>query len=91
MRYVITESRLYDIFERYMESTYDLHYYNDTREFRMRERSGNVFGDLWEQKFYYAYRSEEELLRSMFGDATNKLLLTYLRSKFPDIKIYGVV
>jgi hypothetical protein len=26
----------------------------------------------------------------MFGEATNKLLLNYLRKKFPDIEIDGV-
>lgn len=90
MRYIITESRLQDIFDRYMESMYDLHYYSEAREFRVKVRWGDIFGDLWEQKFYYAYRSDEELLKSMFGDATNKLLLTYLRKKFPEVRIRGI-
>ena len=90
MRYIITESRLQDIFDRYMESTYDLHYYSFTREFRMRERLGNIFGDLWEQRFYYGNNLEENSLKAMFGDATNKLLLNYLRRKFPEVEIEGV-
>ena len=90
MRYIITESRLYDIFEKYMESTYDLYYYSDTREFRMKERLGRIFGDLWEQRFYYGNSLEENLLKAMFGDATNKLLLNYLRRKFPEVEIEGV-
>ena len=90
MRYIITESRLYDIFEKYMESTYDLHYFSFTREFRVKEILGNIFGDLWEQRFFYAYQSEEALLKAMFGDDTNKLLLTYLRNKFPEVGIRGV-
>jgi hypothetical protein len=90
MRYIITENRLQDIFERYMESTYDLHYYYDTREFRVKERLGKIFGDFWEQRFFYAYESEEALLKAMFGDDTNKLLLTYLRKKFPEVGIRGI-
>ena len=90
MRYIITESRLQDIFDRYMESTYDLRYYSEAREFRDKVRWGDIFGDLWEQRFYYAYRSQEKFLKSMFGDATNKLLLTYLRKKFPDVEIRGI-
>jgi hypothetical protein len=90
MKYIIKESRLQDIFDRYMESTYDLHYYSDTREFRMKERLGRIFGDLWEQRFYYGNNLEENSLKAMFGDATNKLLLNYLRRKFPNVEINGV-
>lgn len=90
MRYIITESRLQDIFDRYMESTYDLHYYYATREFRVKERLGKIFGDLWENRFYYGNSLEENLLKAMFGDATNKLLLIYLRKKFPNVEINGV-
>jgi len=90
MKYIITESRLYDIFERYMESTYDLRYYSEAREFRVKVRWGHIFGDFWEQRFFYSYRSDEELLKSMFGEDVNKLLLTYLRNKFPKVGIRGI-
>ena len=90
MRYIILESRLQDIFDRYMESTYDLRYYSDTREFRVGKRLGPIFGDFWEQRFFYAYESDEEYLKAMFGDDTNKLLLTYLRKKFPEVGIRGI-
>lgn len=90
MKYIINESRLQDIFDRYMESTYDLYYYSDTREFRMKERLGRIFGDLWEQRFYYGNSLEENSLKTMFGDGTNKLLLNYLRRKFPEVEIEGV-
>lgn len=90
MRYIIAESRLDEIFEKYMESTYDLRYYHATREFRVKERLGEIFGDLWEQRFYYSYRSDEELLKGMFGNVTNKLLLSYLRKKFPKEGIMGI-
>ena len=91
MRYIITESRLDEIFEKYMESTYDLHYYYATREFRVKERLGTIFGDLWENRFYYGNSLEENLLKAMFGEDTNKLLLTYLRKKFPNVEINGVI
>jgi hypothetical protein len=90
MRYIITESRLQDIFDRYMESTYDLNFYYATREFRVKERLGKIFGDFWEQRFFYAYESDENLLKVMFGDGTNKLLLNYLRRKFPNVGIRGI-
>jgi hypothetical protein len=90
MKYIISESRLYDIFERYMESTYDLKFYSFSREFRAGERLGPVFGDLWEQRFYYGNSLDENLLKAMFGESTNKLLLAYLRKKFPNIEIDGV-
>ena len=90
MKYIISESRLQDIFDRYMELTYDLRYYSEDREFRVKERRGYIFGDFWEQRFFYAYLSDEEFLKSMFGEDTNKLLLNYLRKKFPDIEIDGV-
>jgi len=90
MKYVITESKLQDIFDRYMELTYDLKFYNFSREFRIKERLGSIFGDLWEQRFYYGNSLEENLLKAMFGEPTNKLLLVYLRKKFPNIEIDGV-
>jgi hypothetical protein len=90
MRYIITESRLQDIFDRYMEWTYDLHYYSDTREFRVGKRSGPIFGDFWEQRFFYGNSLEENSLKAMFGEGTNKLLLTYLRNKFPEVGIRGI-
>ena len=90
MKYIISESRLQDIFDRYMELTYDLRYYSEAREFRVKVRWGNIFGDLWEQRFFYAYESEEDLLKSMFGEDVNKLLLTYLRNKFPEVGIRGI-
>ena len=90
MKYIITESRLQDIFDRHMESTYDLRYYSEAREFRAKVRWGYIFGDFWEQRFFYAYQSDEEFLKSMFGDGVNKLLLTYLRNKFPEVGIRGI-
>ena len=90
MRYIISENRLYDIFERYMESTYDLRYYSEAREFRVKVRWGTIFGDFWEQRFFYGNSLEENSLKAMFGEGTNKLLLTYLRNKFPEVGIRGV-
>ena len=90
MRYIITESRLDEIFERYMESTYDLHYYYATREFRVKERLGKIFGDLWENRFYYGNSLEENLLKAIFVEDTNKLLFTYLRKKFTNVEINGI-
>ena len=88
MRYVITESRLEEIFDRYMELTYDLKYSPKSREFKL--PSGSVYGDLYDRRFFYSYDSDEELLKGMFGNNTTKLLLSYLRNKFPELGIMGI-
>lgn len=89
MRYIINESRLQDIFDRYMESTYDLKFRPISREYRT--GNGIIFGDFWrDNRFYYGNDLECNSLKAMFGDATNKLLLTYLRKKFPEVGIRGI-
>ena len=88
MKYIISESRLEDIFEKYMDSNFDLKYNPKTREFR--SRVGEPFGDLIKGRFYYGSYSMEYFLNVMFGDITNDLLDDYLRKRFPDIGIKGV-
>jgi hypothetical protein len=88
MKYIISESRLEGIFERYMDSYFDLKYNPMTREFR--SRVGDTFGDLINGRFYYGSYSMELFLNTMFGDITNDLLDDYLRKRFPDIDIRGV-
>jgi hypothetical protein len=97
MKYIIRESRLEDIFEKYMESNFDLKYNPKTNEFRSRVGEkfgemygGETFGDLIKGRFYYGSYSTELFLNTMFGDITNDLLDDYLRKKFPDIGIKGV-
>lgn len=90
MKYIISESRLQYIFDRYMESEHDLRYFPNTRSFIGREMGGNGFGQLFANRFFYEKNSEMELLQGMFGKDTNKLLLNYLRNKFPDVKIKGI-
>ena len=88
MKYIIRESRLEGLFERYMDSYFDLKYNPMTREFR--SRVGDTFGDLIKGRFYYGSYSMELFLNTMFGDITNDLLDDYLRKRFPDIGIKGV-
>jgi len=88
MKYIISENRLQNIFDIFMDSQYGLTYNPKNREFRT-ER-GSIFGDFWEQRFLYAYLSDEGYLKAMFGDDVNKLLLTYLRKKFPEVGIRGI-
>jgi hypothetical protein len=52
MKYIITESRLQDIFDRYMESTYDLRYYSEAREFRAKVRWGIYLGTFGNRGFF---------------------------------------
>ena len=88
MKYIISESRLDDIFEKYMDSNFDLKYNPTTKEFR--SRVGEPFGDLIKGRFYYGSYSMEYFLNVMFGDITNDLLDDYLRKRFPDIGLRGV-
>jgi len=88
MKYIIRESRLEGLFERYMDSYFDLKYNPMTREFR--SRVGDTFGDLINGRFYYGSYSTELFLNTMFGDITNDLLDDYLRKRFPDVDIRGV-
>jgi len=88
MKYIISEGRLEDLFEKYMNSNFDLKYNPKTHEFR--SRVGESFGDLIKGRFYYGSYSTEYYLNVMFGDITNDLLDDYLRKRFPDIGIKGV-
>jgi len=88
MKYIIRESRLEGLFERYMDSYFELKYNPMTREFR--SRVGDTFGDLINGRFYYGSYSTELFLNTMFGDITNDLLDDYLRKRFPDVDIRGV-
>ena len=88
MKYIISEGRLEDLFEKYMNSNFDLKYNPKTHEFS--SRVGESFGDLIKGRFYYGSYSTEYYLNTMFGDITNDLLDDYLRKKFPDIGIKGV-
>ena len=97
MKYIISEGRLEDLFEKYMNSNFDLKYNPKTREFRSRVGEkfgemydGETFGDLINGRFYYGSYSTEYFLNTMFGDITNDLLDDYLRKRFPDIDIRGV-
>jgi hypothetical protein len=51
MKYIIRESRLEDIFEKFMDSYFDLKYNPYSKQFR--SRVGGSFGDLIKGRFYY--------------------------------------
>ena len=96
MRYVITESRLYDIFEKYVDSQYGLVWVKRLNQFNLPngEPFGNIFdgdpfGTIFEKHFYYADTTDKYLLRSMFGDNADKLMFAYIRKKFPNVRITG--
>jgi hypothetical protein len=88
MKYIISEGRLDDLFEKFMDLNFDLRYNPYSKQFR--SRVGESFGDLIKGRFYYGSYSTELFLNRMFGDITNDLLDDYLRKKFPDIGIKGV-
>jgi hypothetical protein len=89
MRYVISESRLERMFNNYMDSQYDLTYDSSPREFV--DKNGDIFGFMiLYYQFDYVDYSTEYTLNQMFGELTDELLLSYLREKFPDIRIDGI-
>lgn len=87
MKYIITESRLDDIFGKYMDSNFDLKYNPTTKVFWW--GNGEPFGNIFEKHFYYADTTDKYLLRSMFGDNADKLMFAYIRKRFPNVRITG--
>jgi len=88
MKYFITENRLNRVFESFMDFQFDLTYNYDFDEFTTKD--GDIFGYLVDSEFFYGFFSGENTLHSMFGDATDELLLNYLRDRFPDFEIEGI-
>jgi hypothetical protein len=92
MKYIISESRLDDIFEKYMDR-YGLvliNYPDDKRLKSFETRDGEDFGDVFEKVFTYSDTTDKNLLRSMFGDNADKLMFDYIRRRFPKVKIIAV-
>jgi hypothetical protein len=71
-----------------MDFQFDLTYNYDFDEFTTKD--GDIFGYLIYSEFFYGFFSGENTLHSMFGDATDELLLNYLRDRFPDFEIEGI-
>ena len=96
MRYIISENRLYDIFEKYVDSQYGLVWVKRLNQFNLPNGDpfgtifdGDPFGTIFEKHFYYADTTDKYLLRSMFGDNADKLMFTYIRKRFPNVRITG--
>ena len=96
MKFIITESKIYDTFVTYMDSIHDLHFNAPTKEFIT--KSNEVFG--WISKnanvtedgyvFLLSY-SFLNVLEGYFDNHTEKLLLKYLNDKFPQTQIYLIM
>ena len=93
MKYIIRESRLEDLFEKYIDSQYGLvliNYPLDKRLKSFETRDGEDFGDVFEKVFYYSDTIDKGILKSMFGDNADKLMFDYIRRRFPKVKIIAV-
>ena len=93
MKYIISESRLDDLFEKYIDSQYGLvliNYRLDKRLKSFETRDGEDFGSVFEKHFYYEDTTDKYLLRSMFGNNADKLMFDYIRRRFPKVKIICV-
>lgn len=88
MKYIISESRLEDIFEKYIDSQYGLVWDKHLKQFNL--PNGDLFGDIFEKHFYFEDTTDKSILRSMFGDNVDKLMFDYIRKRFPKVKINGV-
>jgi hypothetical protein len=88
MKYIISESRLEDVFEKYIDSQYGLVWNKRLKQFDLPD--GELFGDIFEKHFYFEDSKDVHLLRSMFGDNADKLMFDYIRKRFPNVKITGV-
>ncbi len=88
MKYIISEGRLDDIFEKFVDSQYGLVYNKRIKEFNL--PNGKRFGIIFNKHFYYENDADKYLLRSMFGNNADKLMLDYIRKRFPNVKITAV-
>jgi hypothetical protein len=88
MKYIISESRLEDIFEKYIDSQYDLVWDKHLRQFDL--PNGEPFGNIFEKHFYFEDTTDKHTLRSMFGDKADELMFAYIRKRFPKVRINGV-
>ena len=95
MKYIITEDRLQNVFNRFIKTIYeDIIYNSATKEF-ISTKDGDVLGYVLYPRFgdghfFYADYSIERYINLMFGDRTNELLMTYLNSNFPGVNIKGI-
>ena len=88
MKYSITENRLNRVFNSYMDFEFDLTYDYNFDEFTTMK--GDIFGYLVDSEFFYGFFTGEKTIHTMFGDATDELLLNYLRDRFPELEIEGI-
>jgi hypothetical protein len=88
MKYIISEGRLDDIFDKFVDSQYGLVYNKRIKEFNL--PNGKPFANIFDKHFYYENDADKYLLRSMFGNNADKLMLDYIRKRFPNVKITAV-
>jgi hypothetical protein len=85
MKLIITESKLYNVFVKYMDSQMDLSYNIRSREFI--DKDNHSFGWLNGTVFMFGELSDQHNLEDLFGHKTSRMLLSYLRDRFPDSPI----
>ena len=83
MKIIITENKLYSIFEKYMDS-YGLSYDDNSKEFI--DKNGNEFG--WMAQVIFRPRKMKiESLNSIFSMDVRTMLKIYLTDRFPQVRI----
>lgn len=85
MKLIITENKLYNVFVKFMDTQMDLSYNIRSREFI--DKDNKPFGWLKGTVFMYGELSDQTNLEGLFGHKTNRMLLSYLRDRFPDAPI----
>jgi len=96
MKFIITESKIYDTFVTYMDSIHDLHFNEPKKEFIT--KSNEVFGwvsrnanSLEDGYVFLINYNFLNVLGGYFGNNTDNLLLKYFKDKFPQIQIYLIM
>jgi hypothetical protein len=90
MKILITESRMYDAFVKYINHRTNLIYVPEHREFRNWKSHGEVYGWKNGKSFIFSSYDMEDELEDIFGKNSNDLMLRYLQDNFPEAGIEDI-
>lgn len=90
MKILITESRMYDAFVKYINHRTNLIYDPEHKEFQNLKSHGDVFGWKNGKSFIFTSYDTEDELESIFGESSNDLMLRYLQDNFPEAGIEDI-
>lgn len=89
MKLIISENRLYNLFSKYIDSTYNLKYDREVKRF-YDEDNDDEFGFISFNVFWFWDEDIKNRVESIFGENTDQFMYEYLRTKFPNVYIESV-